>query len=260
MMKQEECTTLFFDIRNFTTITQQYSDNDELYELISKVYETGIIFANKLANTNKVYINSTGDGFLCIFFGDKHYLCAYLMGIALFLKCKPLFDLFYDSIQQPRINPLNYYFGIGIESGYVRKVVGEIGSNKIETYIGNVINIAARLEALTKEHGRTGIVFGPEFNEKIINELQSISYNEIREKALKVEDRHSAKKIHLELDKITEDILTMYMFEHRLKGVVEPINTFRISKSLLETTNFQDWIYKERFPKYMYDNFLELIK
>lgn len=182
-MISEDCTVVFFDVRNFTNITQYTSDKDKFFLFIKKLYEIGLKYSNALNQNGKIYINSTGDGFLCIFFGDKHYMSAYLMGLAMLKTINPIFDDFYSSLNLDKLEEGQFYYGIGIESGNVVKVEGEIGTSRIETYIGNVINIASRLESLCKEHARTGLVFGPEFNFHIIKEILNIDYIDLNTRA-----------------------------------------------------------------------------
>lgn len=61
------------------------------------------------------------------------------------------------------------------------------------------------------------------------------------------------------MGKLNEEILSMYMFEHKIKGSKHPISSFRISKTLLETTDFKEWIHREKFPEGLYTKFLQIL-
>ena len=164
-----DSTVIFLDVRNFTPLMKDFSNNPLFLTLIKSIYETGIDLASSFCCKDDFYLNSTGDGFLCIFMGEDHPIKAFLFGILLIKKLASLFESFFtdkDEMYKPRTGM--YYYGIGIESGPISKVITSEGKNKtIETYLGNVINLAARIESLSKEHGRAPMLYGPEINERL---------------------------------------------------------------------------------------------
>ncbi len=232
-MTTYECTTIFIDIRNFTSQLNEKFDSNGFFDLINKTYLCGIDTASKIAGNDNYYINSTGDGYLIVVFGDDHYVAGFLISLTLHKKLSQIFKNSSDTV----LADGDYFFGIGIESGVVKKVLAQIGGTKIETYLGNVINIAARLEALTKEHARAPIIYGPEINELLVLKLIGKSYKELMEAAKNAETAEKAEKLHKEMNEINTTLLSSYLFEHRIKGVTQHMQTFRVSPTLFLSSN-----------------------
>ena len=101
--------------------------------------------------------------------GDNNSIKAFLFGILLIKKLAPLFENFFsDKDGKYKTKPGMFYYGIGIESGPVSKVITEKEKDKcVKTYLGNVINLAARIESLSKEHCRAPMLYGPDLNERL---------------------------------------------------------------------------------------------
>ena len=110
-----ECTTVFLDVRDFTRNLSEQFENEEFYELIRNIYHAGLTVGSSLSGKNGFYINSTGDGFLCIFFGEFHYLKSYAFSLLLHLMLPKYFNQFFNT-DKPNGD---YWIGIGIESGSV---------------------------------------------------------------------------------------------------------------------------------------------
>lgn len=228
---QIHCTALFFDIRNFTTLLDNNYNEELFFRLVENIYEHCISMATEVAGLENFYINSTGDGFLIIFFGNEHYLKGFLFSLLYQKKVTKIFD---NSILFQTTEG-DYHFGIGIESGYVKKVSAKVNNLEIVTYLGNVINLAARLEALTKDHARAPIIYGPEINELIVKKLFDKSYKKMIQKAKNSESTEKAQILHEKMSKINSKMLSSYLFEHKLKGVDTHTPTFRISPTLFAT-------------------------
>jgi len=239
-----ECTTVFLDIRDFTKHLSEQFENEEFYELIRTVYHTGLTVGNTLSDDNDFYINSTGDGFLCIFFGDFHYLKSYAFTLLLHLLLPKYFNQFFNAVKSEG----DYWFGIGIESGSVHQVSANIDNKEIITYLGNVINIAARLEGLTKDHARAPIIFGPDFNELLVQYNSDISYNQLIHKAKEEKDSSEANKLHIQMASINSELLSSYLFEHRLKGIKNALHVFRVSPSLQDIKKDHLWQFLQKMP------------
>jgi hypothetical protein len=252
-MTTYECTALFIDIRNFTSQLNEKFDSIDFIDLINKTYLVGIDITSKIAGPDNFYINSTGDGYLIVVFGDNHYIAGFLVSLILQKKISQLFEKNSDSA----VEEGDYFFGIGIESGVVKKAFAQIGATKIETYLGNVINIAARLEALTKEHARAPIIYGPTINELLVLKLIGKSYNSMMDAAKQADTAEKAENLHKEMSKINSILLSSYLFEHRIKGVKQHIATFRVSPTLFLSSDesFQKFItllpneYQQRIAK-----------
>ncbi len=257
-----DSTVIFLDVRNFTPLMKDFSDDPNFISLIKSVYEIGIDLSSSFCCKNDFYLNSTGDGFLCIFMGENHYIKAFLFGILLIKKLAPLFENFFsDKDPKYKARTGMYYYGIGIESGPISKVTTEKEKNKyIETYLGNVINLAARIESLSKEHGRAPMLYGPNINERLTQIVtEGKSYQEFMKIAKDNRNSFSVETSHLSMNTINEKLLSSYLFEHNLKGIVEDaVPIFRISPTLLNNLNLQTWGFLSAIPEEIKNTFIDL--
>lgn len=152
---EETITVMFCDIRNFTArCASQPADrivrllNAFLVEMVRMVEETHGGMINKF----------TGDGFMALFGvgGSPHQSAdAALKAGQDMLRALPDFNARAQE-QEPGFEPLA--IGIGLHTG--RAIVGSIGSPKRMEYtaIGDTVNVASRVESLTKILGQP-IVF-----------------------------------------------------------------------------------------------------
>lgn len=235
--KEIKATAIFVDIRNFTHNLNIYFNSDEYFSLIEKIYNSGLTLASELKIEKSTYINSTGDGFLVVLTSEDSYLDGYIYSLLLHIILHKHFIDFYKK----NLCVGDYYFGIGLEYGTVRKISTNCNSLKIETYLGNVINIAARLESLTKEHARAPIIFGPQLNEALLLKLKKISYLDIMNRAKSSKSTEEAQQLHQEMSNYNSFLLSSYLFEHKLKGVERAVPVFRISPTLFDVNKDHFW-------------------
>lgn len=145
--EKREISMFFSDVRDFTTISERLSAQ-ELSTLLN-IYMgrmTDILFDS--GGTLDKYI---GDAMVA-FWGaplelpDHAYQA--VRGAKLMLEALPEVNKEFEKRKFPRIN-----VGIGINTGEAS--VGNMGSNKIFQYtaLGDNMNLASRLESLTKEYG-----------------------------------------------------------------------------------------------------------
>lgn len=257
-----DSTVIFLDVRNFTPLMKNFSNDHNFISLIKSVYEVGIDLASSFCCKDDFYLNSTGDGFLCIFMGEDHYIKAFLFGILLIKKLAPLFERFFsDKDDKYKTRNGMYYYGIGIESGPISKVITDEGKDKIiETYLGNVINLAARIESLSKEHARAPMLYGPNINERLTKLITDRKdYQDFMKDAKDNSDVFTVETSHFSMNKINEDLLSSYLFEHNLKGIVEDaVPIFRISPTLLNNLNLRTWKVLSKIPQNIRDTFINL--
>ncbi len=147
-----EMTVLFSDIRGFTTISESLSAGD-LKKLLNEFFTpmTRIIF-NRRGTIDK-YV---GD-MIMAFWGaplpdDQHAAHAIDAALDMLAEVESLKPKF-RSLGLPEIN-----IGIGINTGVMN--VGDMGSEfrRAYTVIGDAVNLASRLEGLTKFYGVSLIV------------------------------------------------------------------------------------------------------
>ena len=261
--KDINSTVIFLDVRNFTPSMKEFSTDPEFFELINNVYKCGLFAISSFCKEEEYYLNSTGDGFLAVIMGDNHYIKAYLIGLLLVNHTKHWFENFYYDKKESKLYPCEgkYFYGIGMESGYVKKIKTPVIANKqIETYLGNVINLAARIEALSKDHGRAPMLFGPTINNLLSESVFGVPYNELIHEAKNMRGQECVNVEYEEMTKINLKLLSSYIFEHNLKGVDNPIPIFRLSPTQFQNMKLHEWEFLKNIPLEISETFIELYK
>jgi adenylate cyclase len=150
---QEEITVMFVDMRSWTARTSASAPAD-IVEVMNDFFRVSVrVVEEKHRGMVNKYL---GDGFMAIFgagdSGSNHASDAVAAGREILAAVKELND---DLVAKGRA-PIQ--IGIGIHSGPA--IVGSIGSpQRLEfTAIGNTVNIASRMQGLTKTTGRPLLV------------------------------------------------------------------------------------------------------
>ncbi|MFQ5902452.1 MAG: CHASE2 domain-containing protein [Candidatus Binatia bacterium] len=145
--KRRHITVLFSDIRDFTSISEQIGP-EKVVSLLSDYLGrvTDLVFKN--GGTVDKFI---GDAIMAIFGAPKSYEDDALRAVKTGLDMIELADSMGPDWAKRIGRPLK--IGVGINSG--EAVVGSIGSEIRSdfTAIGDTVNLASRLEGLTKELG-----------------------------------------------------------------------------------------------------------
>jgi adenylate cyclase len=141
----QPATLLFSDIRSFTTITEKLGAPATV-ELLNEYFS---FMEDVIVSNNGFVVQYVGDAIMAAFGvpvavpddAARAVRCAVQM-----LKALDLFN-------QRRGNSFPVNIGIGLASGDV--IYGEIGSPTRKNYsiIGDTVNLAARIESLTKKYG-----------------------------------------------------------------------------------------------------------
>jgi len=139
-----EVCVMFLDIRNFTAFAEKRTP-EEVVGYLNSVFE----FMIESVNEHHGIVNKfLGDGFMAIFGAplrdEDHCRHGVLAGLSIIAKISELTAA--GKIPETRV-------GIGLHAG--RAVVGNVGSamRKEYTVIGDVVNVASRVEALNKQFG-----------------------------------------------------------------------------------------------------------
>jgi len=152
-----KCSMLFSDIRNFTTLTEEFGAI-QIVELLNKYFEAMITSVHKYNGILDKYI---GDAIMTVF-GVPY---ANISDSKNAVNCAlDMFSMLADLNKTNRKLPtLN--IGIGISTGNV--VSGNIGSEKRFEYtvIGDSVNLAARLESATKTYNVNVLICEETYNE-----------------------------------------------------------------------------------------------
>ena len=157
----KELTILFSDLRDFTTLSENFKSNpQELTDLINKYLTpmTGCVIDN-----NGTVDKFIGDALMAFWnapvsSNDHRYQS---------VKCAlEMFDLLEDLNQELKERNIVLKMGIGVNTGDV--VVGNMGSNQRFDYtcLGDAVNLAARLESQTKSY-RVGLLVGDETRQQL---------------------------------------------------------------------------------------------
>lgn len=152
----KELTILFSDLRDFTTLSEQFKSNpQELTDLINKYLTpmTGCVIDN-----NGTVDKFIGDALMAFWNapvadGDHRYNS---------VKCAlEMFELLKELNKELEEKGIELKMGIGVNTGDV--VVGNMGSNQRFDYtcLGDAVNLAARLESQTKGY-QVGLLIGDE--------------------------------------------------------------------------------------------------
>jgi class 3 adenylate cyclase len=143
-----EASAMFCDIRSFTTISES-RDPAETIELLNDYY---LLMMDAITGEGGIVNQMIGDGLMAIFGApaprDDHRQAAVLAA----RQMVELIRLFNE--EQAARDKIQIQIGVGIASG--RVVAGYTGTHNRATYtcVGDTVNVAARLEAHTKELGR----------------------------------------------------------------------------------------------------------
>lgn len=147
-----ELAILFSDIRSFTTISEALRP-DEIVESLNRYFEAMV---DAIMSRNGIVDKYIGDAIMA-FFGapvrrDDDPLQATLAGLDMLDRLED-FNLWQRGKDRPE-----FHIGVGINFGIV--TVGNIGSEQKMDYtvIGDMVNVASRLEGLTKKYGQSLLI------------------------------------------------------------------------------------------------------
>ena len=150
---EEEITVMFVDMRSWTARASA-SPPAEIVEIMNDFFRVSVCAVEE---EHRGMVNKyLGDGFMAIFgagdSGSNHARDAVLAGCEILRAVKGLNDELAAKERAP------IQIGIGIHSGPA--IVGSVGSpQRLEfTAIGNTVNVASRIQGLTKTVGRPLLV------------------------------------------------------------------------------------------------------
>jgi class 3 adenylate cyclase/HAMP domain-containing protein len=158
-----ELAILFSDIRSFTTISEGMNPGDLVNSL--NRYFSGQV--DVIMNRNGIVDKYIGDAIMAFWGAPRKRDDDALQAVLSALDMIRILEGFND--QQRRLNKPEFRIGIGINYGEV--TVGNIGSERKMDYtvIGDPVNLASRLEGLTKTYGAEILI-----SEKLYVELRKV--------------------------------------------------------------------------------------
>ena len=143
--REEHIVVMFIDLREFTHISENLLPYDTVY-LLNQYIE---IVSKAVSKANGRIDKIIGDGVMALFVDEKNQKMNSLNALKASKQIAQNMEVLNEQCQKDFGFELR--FGIGIHSGI--SVVGQIGYGEAisETAIGDCVNIASRLEQLTKE-------------------------------------------------------------------------------------------------------------
>lgn len=204
--KKQMTTILFSDIRSFTSISERLSA-EELVTSLNTYFNimVGIIIDHK--GTIDKFI---GDAIMAIYGAPVQYENDPVQAISTGLEMIEALGDF--NKKQVRMGRPVFKIGVGVNTGDV--VVGNIGSNQKLDYtcIGDAVNLASRLEGLTKMYGVPIIISEYTYDES----HHEISAREID--AVRVKGKLQPVKIYEPYKEVTASIKEGYeVFNEAIK-------------------------------------------
>jgi class 3 adenylate cyclase len=216
---------MLVDLRGFTSQLDAAVADQRLQEFCGRLAEFYSLChdaARLAAGESGYHMASTGDGMVTVFHGERHAAEGYLSGLLLRLALPRLFPTVPDAYGNPTAS-----FGIGLESGEVCRVL----AGGRATYIGQCINLASRLEAITKTLDSADCVMGEQLTGILYRAIAGENLDAMSRAAV---NRDTTDRQHLELlgrfGKANHTLCLNFLHYHRLKGVDRPIALHGVSK------------------------------
>ncbi len=140
-------TVLFCDLRGFTSISERMSPR----ELVALLNEYFGVMVGAITSNEGVVDKFVGDAIMAVWGAPVPEPGDALNACKAALAMRTRLAKLNESLVERGITPLRV--GIGVHTGHV--VVGNIGSNERMEYtvIGDTVNLASRLESMTKDLG-----------------------------------------------------------------------------------------------------------
>ncbi|MDR2485952.1 MAG: HAMP domain-containing protein [Treponema sp.] len=159
-----EVSILFSDIRSFTTISESMAP-DELVSSLNRYFSTMV---NIIMDKNGVVDKYIGDAIMAIFGAPVSHENDSLSSVVAGLEMMNALEEFNEN--QHTLGGPEFHIGVGINYGIV--TVGNIGCDKKMNYtvIGDAVNLASRLEGLTKKY-KEPVLFAESVYENVCRDL-----------------------------------------------------------------------------------------
>ena len=139
-------SVLFSDIRRFTSISEKMMP-DDLVNTLNRYFDVMVDIIDKRKGTVDKYI---GDAIMAFFGAPVKHQDDALLSVQAGIEMIDALEDF--NVHQVRLGKPKFAIGVGINYGVV--TVGNIGTQKKMNYtiIGDMVNLASRLEGLTKKY------------------------------------------------------------------------------------------------------------
>lgn len=229
-------TALLVDLRNFTASLKSAAVDDAgtnrfCFTLADFYAETLAQCMRALAPAERenprISVSSTGDGLLVVFMGPRHYanglLAAFLLETGLRDMCERY------NAAHPNMPTIS--FGVGVESGEVSVIRASAGSVGVQTVIGHCINIAARIEALTKLIASAQVIVADSTVELCTDEFFGHTFASLRAEERAAQNDTARVAVQKRMNDINREMCLTFLDRYSLKGVDAPMPLYRLDES-----------------------------
>jgi adenylate cyclase len=192
--EEVEVTVLFSDIRNFTALAESMSAQDTV-ALLNRYFERATQVVLEEGGSIDKFI---GDAMMVVFGSPVQTPDHARQALRTALRLRDEAGLFERELNLDRLpaEAMAFKIGVGIHTGIA--VAGSIGSTRRSEYtvIGDTVNLASRIEGLTKEKGVTilastatitaagsGVVCGEQWQVTVRGRQQALTVAEISDLA-----------------------------------------------------------------------------
>jgi class 3 adenylate cyclase len=153
--KRVAATVMFADIRSFTTMVETQGP-EETIETLNSYYT---LMFDAISGQGGVINQMIGDGLMAIFGAPMPLAEPALAAVRAALDMQQMIELY--NAEREAMGKAPIAIGVGVASGEV--IAGYTGTQERATYtcVGDTVNLAARMEAHTKEAGHGILIDGP---------------------------------------------------------------------------------------------------
>lgn len=186
-------------------------------------------------------MSSTGDGVLVLFTDpDWHFAHAYLAALVLHGVLGRTCEGYHRHEPAPGVPRTS--FGIGVESGRVARIRAAPRNAQqapvVDTYIGECINVAARVQEVTKLLYQAHTIIGADTNTLLCERLFARSYPELMQAAESITLTDGDRlALHGLMSDLNRRLCLAFLHQHQLRGVDRPLPLFRVSESAARLGN-----------------------
>lgn len=158
--QRRHVTVMFADLQGFTSLSTQL-DAEVMVQVLNGYFQAMSVAIAK----HEGYVSKfMGDGLMAFFGGVEHNPWQARDGVLAALAMREALVVYNADLERQNLPQLK--FGIGLHAGEV--VIGALGSDRLMEYtvIGDVVNVAARVESLTRKH-QTDILITKEIQQHL---------------------------------------------------------------------------------------------